>query len=91
MEISENPCEEMIIFSRKLKNSFSDEEIASFILSLLGMCNISSRFIFEEVRKFMEIPHEGYGVDQNGTTTLVNCSLVNEYYEPVNKTIRMEI
>lgn len=35
--------------------------------------------------------HEAYGTDQNSTTKFVNASHVNEFYEPVNKPIRIKL
>lgn len=35
--------------------------------------------------------HEGYGEDQIESIILINASHVNEYYEPVNKPIRIDL
>lgn len=45
-------------FSRQLKELFSDEEIASFILTVVGMSDIAHRFVWEKVKDFMELPLE---------------------------------
>lgn len=43
-------------FSKQLKALFSDEEIASFMLTLLGMSDLAHEFIWEKVKDFMEVP-----------------------------------
>lgn len=35
--------------------------------------------------------HCGYGIYQAGETTIINCSLVNERYKPVNHPVVWEI
>lgn len=35
--------------------------------------------------------HESYGIEKHGETTFINCSHVNERYEPVNEPITLEV
>jgi tartrate dehydratase beta subunit/fumarate hydratase class I family protein len=43
-------------FGRELRKNFSEDEITSFIITIMGMSDISHRFLFEEVRKVMKLP-----------------------------------
>jgi hypothetical protein len=43
-------------FAKQLKEHFSDEELASFILTLLGMSDLAHTFIWKKVQDFMELP-----------------------------------
>lgn len=43
-------------FAKQLKEHFSDEEVASFILTLLGISDLAHRFIWDKVQDFMQLP-----------------------------------
>lgn len=54
----------------------------SLMVKFQNMKNRPKLFCFGHI-------HESYGEDEYGDTKIVNCSHVNEHYEPVNKPIRI--
>ena len=56
MKPTKEPDSSIIIFSKQLKKLFSDEQIASFVATLLGMSNIAHKFIWEKAQEFIELP-----------------------------------
>jgi response regulator RpfG family c-di-GMP phosphodiesterase len=56
MKASKDPDIKTKKFTDQLKEHFSEEQIASFVLSLLGMSAIAHKFIYERVKDFIEIP-----------------------------------
>jgi hypothetical protein len=58
MKPTKKPDSDTISFSKQLKNHFADEQIASFVLTLLGMSDLAHRFIWEKAREFIELPIE---------------------------------
>lgn len=58
MKTEKIPDEHSKKFAIQLKEHFSEEEIASFVLSILGMSDLAHIFIWEKVKDFIEIPIE---------------------------------
>lgn len=56
MKPSKEPDEQLKKFSKQLNQHFSPDEIASFMMTILGASDLAHRFIWEQVKDFMELP-----------------------------------
>ena len=56
MKTTKTPDADSKKFTQQLNSHFSADEIASFVLTLLGMSDIAHMFIWEKARDFIELP-----------------------------------
>jgi hypothetical protein len=88
MEIAKEPDAYAKSFSKQMKDLFSDEEMASFVLTLLGMSDIAHRFIWEKVKDFMELPVDvKYSLVQHASVYRTLSLVARDEYDKENKTV----
>ena len=81
MKLNEDPDQYTIDFSAKMKKQFSDVEIASILLTLLGTSDLTSRFVWTKVQDFIDLPLEiKYAIVQHASIMDMMISIIrNEF------------